>query len=251
MNYNAIFQYNNVEKPFIEIKLYNETEAIYKGLLEINNAALKNGLPDYNALLNAIDKFLTSANIERQKVLFIINPNDLFKSTTIIPGTNERKTKKLYDIELGNKMPNFKELNSYSFIQSLSDSKIYYEYLINKNYDEYFNKLGNELGFSNVTVDNNFGYLYNNVVKEIKSNTFVYFYEEKNITTMFVVINGVVSGYNSFVSTDGNYRLNIMSIVDKHIHEFEKTSISKVITNKEVACLAYLNPEVREFEIGK
>lgn len=246
----VLFQYNNVDKPQLIIKHINNENVSVLGLLKFNETELNDDLPIMDEIVVALDQFLTRKNIKRDEALFVINAKDNFKLTTVLPNISDRKIKKIYEVELAQKITNIDDYDCLSVASESSENKIFYEYLINVKYRKFFEKVGESLSFNSVSIDYMNSYLFEEVTSNIKDETFAYIYEENKMSYLLVIVNGELCGYSSFESKDSNYRLNVSSIVDKHMFELEKADINKLYTNKEIPCLKILNPIVNKYVVG-
>lgn len=246
----VLFLYNNVDIPRMIIKYISDGVVSNIGVLSFDKTNLDGNLPILDQLTVALDDFLTKKNIERNEALFIINANDSVKLTTILPNIADRKVKKIYETELAQKVPNIDEYDCLSIISDTEENKIFYEYLVNRKYREFFEQIGSDLSFGSVEVDYMNSYLYSKVTPIIKKDTFAYICEENKMSYLLVVVNRELCGYSSFESKDSNYRLNVASIIDKHIYDLEKANINTLYTNKDIQCLGALNPILKKFVIG-
>lgn len=232
------------------IKYFDGTTLSRIGFMELNKEGMKDNLPIYDDLAIELDRFLSAKNIERANATFVLNCYETRKITTVIPNVGDRKIKKIYDGELANKLPNIDQYDRLSMVSDSNNNKIWYEFIIEKRFKEYFEKLGKQLGFANVGVDNFYNYLYAYVRNIYKDKTLAYVYEEKGVASILTCIKGTLCSYTSFEVNEENYRLNMSAFVDNHINDLENVDIDRVVTNKDIECLQALNPSVRKYSIG-
>lgn len=250
MENNVIFQFNNVGKSYLLLKMFDGEKVKRIGYIEINKSETEDDLPIYDDLVFELNRFLSEKNIERVNAKFVLNLKETSKITTVIPNIGDRKIKKIYDNELVNKIGNLDQYSIFSTSNDVDNGKVFYEYITEKRFVEYFNKLGKDLGFQNVVVDHFYTDIFNHICTDMTSKTFAYFYEEKEIVSLIVSINGVLSAYHSFVSNAENYRIAIAAFIDKHINELEKVDISLIIANKKIDYLQDLNTYIKQYTIG-
>ena len=79
--------------------------------------------------------------------------------------------------------------------------------------------------------------MFNYVSNKTDNSNYVYFHEERGMTSLLVVINNTLCAYSSFENTEYNYRLNVASIVDSHIQGLEKTKLNVLLSNKNIPFL--------------
>lgn len=250
MEHNVIFQYNNVSKPYLLVKVFSEGKMVSKGAIEFEQSSLERGLPNYTYIYNKVDEFLKLKNANRSNALILLNCSQAFKLCTSVPNINNKKTRKLYEMELVKKIPNYSDYSVVSTNCNVGNNKIFYEYLLEKRYGDFFVKLSESLGFTSNKIDFYYSYLFEKTKNLIESNTYAYFYEEKDVVSLLLSINGVLSAYSSFGNNIKNIRLNISSIIDKHIYEIEKAELNIVAVNKEMSELNGIKYTVKEYEIG-
>lgn len=241
MSNTVIFQYNNVEKPYLLLRYDDGNRISNIGFISLNKEDLQDDLPIYDDLVVEIDRFLISKHLERENALFVLNCKQTTKITTTVPNVAERKTRKIYETEILNKMPNIDDYDRLTTSNDTPTGKVYYDFLTDKKYRSYFETFGKGLGFENVSVEYLYSYLFNNISNKTDSKDFVYFHDERDIVSLLVCINGELSAYASFESNEYNYRLHVSSIVDKHIVDLEKANLSKIISNKKIAFLDNFN----------
>lgn len=235
MKYNVIFEYNNVENPYLIIRTYENDAQTNREIINLTQSIMVDGLPqDVDSFANSINQVLQEKSARRDKALFILNCSQQTKLTFRLPKLNDRKTRKLYENELEEKV---KDINSYIRSSSSSENekeKIYYEYLLDKKYSEYFKAIGNKLGFaeSDCTLFSN--YLFETVKGKIADKTYCYFYEESGVISMITVINSNLCSYASFLKTKANFNLYLTSILDNHYLNLEKVKVEKTQFNKEI-----------------
>ena len=251
METKVVFQYNNISTPYLLTRIYEEDNKQSIGLINFEKDSLVNGLPDYGALVNGINEYLSAKNITKEKALFVINSDEMFKVTTIIPNINDKKTRKLYEVDFANKISNIGDYDDYSVSYVTDRNVIYYDYLLLKHYGNFFKQLGTDLGFVETNVDFYHNYVFEEIKNKVRMNTFAYIYEEKGIASLFVSVNGTLCGYASFEASPENYRLHIASIVEKHNLELEKGDITTLYTNKNIDCLKAVDPIVLNIAIGR
>ncbi|MBQ0035475.1 MAG: hypothetical protein KBT35_00985 [Firmicutes bacterium] len=249
MERDVIFQFNNVGKPYLLVKVFSEDRLINKGAIEFEASSLVNGLPNYSDVYNKVDEFLKSKEANRNSALFLLNCSQSFKVTTQVPNINDKKARKLYETELANKVPNHDSYDVKTTECVSGNARVYYDFMLEKRYIEFFNKLVESLGFNKIDFDYYYNYLFN--ASKCETNTYAYFYEEKGVMSLVLSINGVLSAYSSFENTIENIRMNISSVIDRHVFEIEKVDIKTVIANKEIAGLDGIDITVRPFIIGE
>ena len=247
---NIIFQYNNVDKPLLTIKIVVNDEIRSIGFTEFKKDRMNDNLPIFNEIIASINDFLERKKVEKDKALFLINAAENTKVTTILPKISERKLKKMYETELLSKIPNADDYDCLSVVSDANNNKIFYEYVVNTKYRKYFEKVGKALGFKDFEVDYVNSYLFEKATSNIKKDTFAYIYEEFGIANLLVIIDKELCGCASFEAKPSNYRLNIASIVDKHIYDLEKVNITSLYMNQEIECLDVLTPIVNKYIIG-
>lgn len=246
----VLFLYNNVDKPQLAIKYINDGVASNLGFLSFDKSNINDNLPIFDEIVVALDQFLSRKNIDRNDAIFVINARESSKLTTVLPNVSDRKVKKMYETELASKLPNISDYDCLSITSDAGSNKVFYEYLVDSKYRKFFEELGKGLSFKNVDVDYMNSYLYSEVTANIKEKSFVYIYDENKIAYMLVVVDGELCGYSSFENTECNYRLNVASIIDKHIYELEKANIKTIYANKDILCLEPLNVVSNKYILG-
>lgn len=235
MKYNVIFEYNNVENPYLIIRTYENDAQTNKEIINLTQNSMVDGLPeDVDAFINEIDHILQYKSAVREKALFVLNCAEQTKITFTLPKLNDRKIKKLYENEVVEKI---KDVNSYvrsSYTSENDKEKIYYEYLLNRKYVEYFKYIGGKLGFLESSCLLLSDYLFETVKAKIADKTYCYFYEESGVISMITVINGNLCSFASFLKTKTNFNLYLTSILDNHYLNLEKVKVEKTQFNKEI-----------------
>ena len=245
-----VFQFNNVGKPYLLIKVIEDGKVKSTGRTEFSRSQLEDNLPLFDESVEAINEFINRKNVERKKAVFLINAMENTKITTTIPNMAERKLKKMYETELSSKLPNINDYDGMSVVSNGQGNKIFYEYIVDTKYRKFFEKIAETLGFEEVEVDYINSYLFSEITNNIKKKTFAYIYEEYGVSFLEVVIDGQLCAFSSFVANQGEYNLNVVSIIDKHIYGLEKAKIDTLYTNKDIECLEALNPIVNKYIIG-
>ncbi len=251
MKTNVIFQFNDVGKPYLLLKKEDENRTIRLGGIEFNPNDLEDGLPKYDDLIITIDNFLSSKNIARDSVSIILNCKKTTKLTVVVPNVGDRKTKKIYETELLNRLPDLDKYDRYSTSSDVSNGKAYYDFVTDKKYREYFERFAHDLGFENVECDYLYSDLYKKISEQHNGESYVYVFEEKDVASLLVVVKGILCAYSSFESNDDNYRLNIASIVDNHVYNLEKENLTKFISNKDIKQLEDIKTYLKTYKVGE
>lgn len=250
MSQRVVFQYNNVSDPYLLIKIYdNETFSNY-GTIKYDLDSLENGLPnDINSTIEMANNYLNSKNVVRSEALFLINCSEFFKLTTVIPAANERRASKLYETELARKISDINNYYRYSSSDIIPSGKVFYEFLLPKYIIDFFKGIGDALGFEKMSYDLFPYYLYKTVSVGGNKN-YAYYYEEKDIVSMILVINGRLCSYYCFPNTDEACALSLTAIIDKHYYELEKVKVETICVNKNIPYLESYYPKEITCYIG-
>lgn len=246
----VLFLYNNVDKPQLTIKLIENDAVSNVGFLSFDKTSLSDNLPFLEHLITALDEFLTRKDIVRNDVLFVVNAKDSIKLTTVLPNISDRRIKKVYETELAQKISDINNYDCMSVSSDAGNNKVFYEYLVDTKYRKFFEKVGTSLDFENVEVDYMNSYLFSEITPNIEEDTFAYIYEENKMDYLIVVVNGELCGYSSFENSENNCRLNVASIIDKHIYDLEKANIENLYSNRYIQCLEALYPIVNKYILG-
>lgn len=250
METNVYFQFNNVEKPYFVLKYFNGENLNRIGFMQLEESQMQNGLPIYDELIVELNRFLEEKNLEKTNISFVLNCKETSKITTVLPDVGDKKMKKLYDLDIANRIPNIDNYDRLSTSNELDNGGVFYDFLVENRYREFFEKLGTELGFTNININYFHDYLYTEITKKIEVENFAYFYEDYGITSLLMVVDGELCAYSSFENTVSNYRLNVAAIIDKHMNSLEKAKDVFVFANKEIECLKPLDVIIGKYSIG-
>lgn len=249
MSQRVVFQYNNISDPYLLIKIYEDDNFINSGVIKYDINNLNNGLPsDAEETINMANNYLNSKNVERKELLVLLNCSEFFKLTTVIPASNERRALKLYENELARKIDNIDNYYRYSSSDFIPNGKVFYEFLLPNHIIEFFKKVVDSLGFEKKSFDLYPYYLYKTV--SMDSKNYAYYYEEKDIVSMILVINGRLCSYYCFPNTDEACALSLTAIIDKHYYELEKVKIETIGVNKNIPYLESYYPKEVACYIG-
>ena len=251
MENRILFQFNNVGKPYLLVKGYDNGNLTTLKNFEFNVDELENNLPIYEDIKDELDRLLNSNSIERNSATILINDRSMSKVTTTMPNINERKIRRIYEGNIVRNIPNLNTYDRYTSSSKVETGYIFYEFIYLKTIKEFFENLAKDLGFVTYTVNPFYTHLLNEAKKDNEEKTFAYFYEEKNIASLLVVVDGSLAAYHSFYAKDEEYKLSVASIIENHRKNLEKVDIAKVFANTEIDCFKDTSIEIRNYKIGE
>lgn len=219
--------FNNIGTPSLKLSRYEKGLLKEEVNLNVSTFSIVNGV---FANIDAVTD-LIKANVSKLGTLdILLSVDECFRSVISLPKMSKSKALKLYQKEIKNDFPDFK--NKYVTFEHLYEHKlgsVYYTYFVPLTIINYFKKVAKILGVS-INSYNLWGnYLFDNIKNDIKED-FALIYVQNNLCTLMNSFNGKLVTFYSFECNDeADIISQYLSIIAKHEFELEKRKITNYI----------------------
>lgn len=219
--------FNNIGTPSLKLSRYEKGLLKEEVNLNVSTFSIVNGV---FANIDAVTD-LIKANVSKLGTLdILLSVDECFRSVISLPKMSKSKALKLYQKEIKNDFPDFK--NKYVTFEHLYEHKlgsVYYTYFVPLTIINYFKKVAKILGVS-INSYNLWGnYLFDNIKNDIKED-FALIYVQNNLCTLMNSFNGKLVTFYSFECNDeADIISQYLSIIAKHEFELEKRQITNYI----------------------
>ncbi|MDY4788916.1 MAG: hypothetical protein SO253_06425 [Bacilli bacterium] len=219
--------FNNIGTPSLKLSRYEKGLLKEEVNLNVSTFSIVNGV---FANIDAVTD-LIKANVSKLGTLdILLSVDECFRSVISLPKMSKSKAIKLYQKEIKNDFPDFKD--KYVTFEHLYEHKlgsVYYTYFVPLAIINYFKKVAKILGVS-INSYNLWGnYLFDNIKNDIKED-FALIYVQNNLCTLMNSFNGKLVTFYSFECNDETDIISqYLSIIAKHEFELEKRKITNYI----------------------
>lgn len=222
-----ILFFNNIGTPSLKLSRYEKGLLKEEVNLNVSTFSIVNGV---FANIDAVTD-LIKANVSKLGTFdILLSVDECFRSVISLPKMSKSKALKLYQKEIKNDFPDFKD--KYVTFEHLYEHKlgsVYYTYFVPLTIINYFKKVAKILGVS-INSYNLWGnYLFDNIKNDIKED-FALIYVQNNLCTLMNSFNGKLVTFYSFECNDeADIISQYLSIIAKHEFELEKRKITNYI----------------------
>ncbi len=241
----TLVHYNTINKPFVAVYYYVNNELIKSNKLELMDYELDGLVPSG---YNRVASFIMENSDDYSNFELIVSSDKVFKTTNAYPKMNKFKLIQLYNQEINQSVPNYKDkyTTSLSIYNGVSGS-IYYTYFIPIEILYFFNKIAKAIKSRCSGIELYSHFLFKSVSEVIKDD-FVLHYANDVFSTVMLSYNGVFTTYYNALNDEKEIMTKYVSYISKHLLELEKKDTSNFYSNKK-ELVKFMGEDVKNIEI--